>query len=65
MYECPYKLLGYALHVLCTLLLFMPCVFMMHFPNFMEARNLYRGQNASDLVFPPLGICLQMAEGGI
>ena len=45
--------------------LYMPCVFEMHLPKFMEARSLlYRGQNASDLVFPPLGIHLSKAEIG-
>ena len=48
----------------CILLLYMPRVFAMHFPKFMEARSMLQSQEAANLVFPPLGIHLREAKGG-
>ena len=42
----------------------MPCMFYAFFPKFMEVGILLQSQNASDLAFPPIEICLGKEEGG-
>ena len=38
-------------------------VFLCFFAKLMEDGSLLESQNTSDLVFPPLGICLRKEEG--